>query len=139
MAPSPQQAVAALHLIMCLEKRRRARQAKKRLWMRSWLARREKESVYHRLLRELSLEDHETLKNWTRLDHKQYQELLQLVEPLISKTDTRMRRAVTAGERLTLTLRYLATGQSQYLSVFAIFSPRGSQGIWVIFTEAGAR
>ena len=53
MAPSPQQAVAALHLNMCLEKRRLAQ---KRLWMRSWLAIREKKSVYHRLLRFTSSE-----------------------------------------------------------------------------------
>ena len=116
MAPrSPQVAAAALYFIMCVQRRKRARLAKKRLWMRSWLARREKESVHHRLLRELRLEDHETLKNVTRLDCKQYQELLQLVTPHIAKADTKMRKAVTAGERLTLTLRYLATGQSQYM------------------------
>ena len=78
--------------------------------MRSWLARREKESVYHRLLKELSVDDHETLKNWFRLDKNQYHRLLELVTPLIAKSDTRMRKAVTEGERLTLTLRYLATG-----------------------------
>ncbi|KAG0720130.1 hypothetical protein GWK47_006964 [Chionoecetes opilio] len=89
----------------------RRRRAKKRAWIRSWLARREKESVYHRLLKELSLEDHETMRNWIRLDKDQYHKLLQLVTPLIAK-DTRMRKAVTAGERLTLTLRYLATGES---------------------------
>ncbi|KAG0727931.1 putative nuclease HARBI1 [Chionoecetes opilio] len=95
---------------MCIINRRR--RAKKRAWIRSWLARREKESVYHRLLKELSLEDHETMKNWIRLDKDQYHKLLQLVTPLIAKKDTRMRKAVTAGERLTLTLRYLATGES---------------------------
>ncbi|KAG0725785.1 hypothetical protein GWK47_037935 [Chionoecetes opilio] len=95
---------------MCIINRRR--RAKKRAWIRSWLARREKESVYHRLLKELSVEDHETMKNWIRLDKDQYHKLLQLVTPLIAKKDTRMRKAVTAGERLTLTLRYLATGES---------------------------
>ncbi|MPC87794.1 hypothetical protein E2C01_082668 [Portunus trituberculatus] len=78
--------------------------------MLSWLARRESESVYHRLLKELSLEDHDTLKSWTRLDKDQYHRLLELVTPLIAKSDIKMRKAVTAGERLTLTLRYLATG-----------------------------
>ncbi|XP_045120471.1 uncharacterized protein LOC123509914 [Portunus trituberculatus] len=43
----------------------------------------------------------------------QYHRLLELVTPLIAKSDTKMRKAVTAGERLTLTLRYLATGESQ--------------------------
>ena len=89
MAPLlPQEATAALYFIMCVERRRLARLAKKHLWMRLWLAHREKESVYHRLLRELRLEDHETLKNFTRLDCKQYQDLLQLVTPHIAKADT---------------------------------------------------
>ncbi|KAG0713570.1 hypothetical protein GWK47_015926 [Chionoecetes opilio] len=52
------------------------------------------------------------MRNWIRLDKDQYHKLLQLVTPLIAKKDTRMRKAVTAGERLTLTLRYLATGES---------------------------
>ncbi|XP_045116824.1 uncharacterized protein LOC123507728 [Portunus trituberculatus] len=52
-------------------------------------------------------------ENWTRLDKDQYHRLLELVTPLIAKSDTKMRKAVTAGERLTLTLRYLATGESQ--------------------------
>ena len=78
--------------------------------MRSWLARGEKESVYRRLLKELSVDDHETPKNWIRLDKNQYDRLLELVTPLIAKSETKVRKAVTAGERLRLTLRYLATG-----------------------------
>ncbi|XP_050707453.1 uncharacterized protein LOC126992692 [Eriocheir sinensis] len=113
MESTLRQRYAALNLILCIVRLRRAKQAKKRAWMRSWLVRRERESVYHRLLKELSLEDHETLKNWIRLDKSQYHRLLELVTPLIARSDTRMRKAVTAGERLTLTLHYLATGESQ--------------------------
>ena len=36
--------------------------------------------------------------------------LLSLVGPRITKTNTRMREAISAAERLTLTLRYLAIG-----------------------------
>ncbi|KAK4320926.1 hypothetical protein Pmani_008243 [Petrolisthes manimaculis] len=43
----------------------------------------------------------------------QYQDLLRRVTPLIQKQDTNMRESVSAGERLTLTLRYLATGETQ--------------------------
>lgn len=83
---------------------------RKRLWARPWLRRRNTESVYHRLVRELSLEDPETLRNFIRLNRDQYHELLRRVTPLIEKQDTNMRKSVSAGERLTLTLRYLATG-----------------------------
>lgn len=43
-----------------------------------------------------------------RFDH-----LLWLVSPLITKQDTRFRKAIPANERLALTLRYLASGESQ--------------------------
>ena len=43
-----------------------------------------------------------------RFDH-----LLELVTPLIEKKDTRFRKAIPACERLALTLRFLATGESQ--------------------------
>ena len=43
-----------------------------------------------------------------RFDH-----LLRLVDPLIKKNDTIFRKAVSSGEKLSLTLCYLATGESQ--------------------------
>ena len=41
-----------------------------------------------------------------------YQELLNLVTPLVSYLDTRLRKAISADERLAVILRYLATGMS---------------------------
>ena len=43
-----------------------------------------------------------------RFDH-----LLGLVLPILSKKSTNFREAISAGERLSLTLRYLASGESQ--------------------------
>ena len=43
-----------------------------------------------------------------RLDH-----LLSLVSPLITKQDTNFRKAIPPSERLMLTLRFLASGDSQ--------------------------
>ena len=45
------------------------------------------------------------------MDENTYLELLNLVTPLIERKDTVMRPAITAHERLTTTLRYLATGR----------------------------
>ena len=42
-----------------------------------------------------------------------FNHLLSLVEPLIRKSDTRFRKSISASERLALTLRILATGDSQ--------------------------
>ena len=42
-----------------------------------------------------------------------FNDLLSLVEPLKRKSDTRFRKATSACERLALTLKFLATGNSQ--------------------------
>ncbi|KAK3893765.1 hypothetical protein Pcinc_002424 [Petrolisthes cinctipes] len=65
------------------------------------------------MVRELSLEDPQALNVWIRLNNPHYHHLLEFVTPLIEKQNTQMREAVTAGERLVITLRYLAAGESQ--------------------------
>lgn len=102
--------LAAVAMLL-LKKKQQLQKKKKRLWSRQWLQRRRGESVAFRLLRELQAEDPATLRQWIRLDLQQYQNLLLQVTPHIAKQDTNMRHAVTAAERLTLTLRYLATGK----------------------------
>ncbi|KAF4103576.1 hypothetical protein G5714_016459 [Onychostoma macrolepis] len=42
----------------------------------------------------------------------EFETLLGRVEPLITRQDTKMRRAITARESLSLTLRFLATGET---------------------------
>ena len=51
-----------------------------------------------------------------------YDELLRMVRPAITRSDTKYRKAISANERLALTLRFLATGDN----VFSHFyGPRG--------------
>lgn len=50
--------------------------------------------------------------NYFRLDIELFCELEQLVSPLISKQHTNMRQAISAKDRLALTIRYLASGHS---------------------------
>ena len=49
---------------------------------------------------------------------QRFEHLLSLVAPLISKTSTKLRSPISVAERLTLTLRYLATGDSQQSQSF---------------------
>ena len=44
------------------------------------------------------------------MSKQEFDNLLMLVEPLISKQHTKLREPVSAEERLMITLRYLATG-----------------------------
>ncbi|KAK4322343.1 hypothetical protein Pmani_001916 [Petrolisthes manimaculis] len=100
-------------LLQLVKQARDLQSQKKRLWVRPWLKRRSDKSVYNNLVQELSLEDHDSFKFFHRVNQDQFLELLSLVEPLISKQDTRMRKAVTSHERLSVTLRHLATGESK--------------------------
>lgn len=101
-----EEVLAVLALVLALKKKKE----KKRLCARAGQPRRSRPNlnVHHTLLRKINIEDPETR---THLNKEQYQQLLQLVTPLIAKEDTNMREAVTADERLCLTLRYLATGK----------------------------
>ena len=44
---------------------------------------------------------------------ERFEHLLQLIGPKITKEDTRFRKSIPAGECLALTLRFLASGDSQ--------------------------
>ncbi|XP_050304496.1 uncharacterized protein LOC126742012 [Anthonomus grandis grandis] len=59
------------------------------------------------------------------MDENTYVELLEMVTPLIKRQDTVMRPAISAHERLTATLRYLATGRNYHdLRFSTIISPQ---------------
>ena len=64
-----------------------------------------------RLLRELRDEPNDW-RNYLRMDIDTYTFLLELVTPHIKKEDSCMRTAISPHERLTATLRFLATGRS---------------------------
>lgn len=84
----------------------------RRWWVRPWIQRREELGALSRLLQELKEEDPETYRNVLRMTAPQFQELLELVEPLIKKQDTVFRQAIPCKTKLEITLRYLATRDS---------------------------
>lgn len=67
----------------------------------------------------------EDFKNYLRMDEKTYLKLLEMVTPMIKKEDTVMRNSISTYERLSVTLRFLATGRShEDLKFSAIISPQ---------------
>lgn len=50
--------------------------------------------------------------NFIRMSVEHFEELHSTIEPLIKKKDTRFRYAIPSRERLLVTLRFLATGDS---------------------------
>ena len=51
-------------------------------------------------------------RSWLRMDRLSFEELLDLVTPRIIKQNTLMRESISPKERLAVTLRYLATGET---------------------------
>jgi hypothetical protein len=62
-----------------------------------------------KLLRQLRENEPHDLKNYLRIDNDTYRSLLELVRNKISTQTTNMKNSISAEERLTATLRYLAT------------------------------
>lgn len=80
---------------------------KRKEWAKFYL--KDRESYSHmRLIKDL---DDEDFRIYLRMSSDSFGELLELVKPYITKTNTVMRKAVTAEERLVATLKYLASGR----------------------------
>lgn len=90
-------------------------------WSKKWFLRRSIHS--HVNLIEDLREDPEDWRGYLRMNETAYNELLRLVTPIIKKEDTVMRQSISPHERLTCTLRFLATGRSyRYLRFSAVIS-----------------
>ncbi|XP_055072963.2 uncharacterized protein [Misgurnus anguillicaudatus] len=99
----------SLRVILRLKRRQVKR---KRLWVKPWLLRRDRQGAYSNLCRELQSEDLQSFHNFARVVPNQFKHLLQLVTPIIQRQNTNFRESISPGERLMITLRFLATGES---------------------------
>ncbi|KAK3097397.1 hypothetical protein FSP39_009298 [Pinctada imbricata] len=115
--------VATICIIMicaALKKLTKKKRVKRKYWTRPWIRRRDTFGAHHALLNELRSEDPRSFRNFIRMNDESFQELLNLVTPLINRKDSCMRNAITAAERLSVTLRFLATGDN-YQSLEYLF------------------
>ena len=100
-----------LVLAAAYARKKKKEKRKRRWWVRPWIGRREQLGAYHALMAELEAEDPQGYKNLVRMTPEHFHELLRAVGLLIEKQTTRMRRSISAGERLAVTLRFLASGE----------------------------
>ena len=91
--------------------RRRITQRPRRYQTRSWLRLREQQGLYHNLLQELALGEPDTHDyfRFIRMEPVMFHELLNKLTPLLER---RSRRALSPGIKLTIALRFYATGES---------------------------
>ena len=88
------------------------RRRQRRWWSRSWLSteRRRQFGLYDLLMTELRREDRKEFMNFMRMPPEMFDEILQRVEPRISKQNTFFRDSLDPGLKLAITLRHLASG-----------------------------
>ena len=98
--------------------RRQTVRQKRSCWARQWLQRRCMYGQYEVLLGELHEEDPRGFKIFQRLTPEIWNELFAKVAPRIERRTTPMRPPISAGCRLAITLRYLATGDNYQSSMF---------------------
>ncbi|KAH9636743.1 hypothetical protein HF086_007641 [Spodoptera exigua] len=92
--------------------------------MKTWLQKREHYTHLNLLNGIRQQDEEEDFQNYYRMKEACYDHLLQIVKPYLQKQDTRMRKAITAEERLADTLRYLASGRNiKDFKYSAIMSP----------------
>ncbi|XP_068119739.1 putative nuclease HARBI1 [Hyperolius riggenbachi] len=111
ISPTKRKAAVALLLLLSTEKVEDSPPKRQRIWTKAWLQDRDVLS-HDNLLRELRLSAPDDYKNYLRMPEDAFNHLLSLITPCIKKQDTCMRRAITPEQRLTATLRYLATGRA---------------------------
>ncbi|KAK7160675.1 hypothetical protein R3I93_008363 [Phoxinus phoxinus] len=100
--------VAFAIAVICSEKKKRKRQ---RIWARLWLHGRGPQGLSV-LQRELEITDRSGFRELLRMTSEDFEYILQKVEPLIWKANTKFRMAISAKDRLSVTLRFLATGET---------------------------
>lgn len=112
-------AASSFVLMKALIKKTSKTKRKRRWWMTSLYSNRGLCSGTM-LLNDLQKEGGDHFKNCCRMSYETFNQLLTLVEPKIRKENTKFRKAIPSNERLALTLRYLATGDS-FASLSLVF------------------
>ncbi len=101
-----------LFVLIMRRARRRLQAANRTQWSMPWILRRDAQGVHENLIRELTAEDPEGFRRFDRMNRESFDELLAMVYPLIIKKDTHLRMSIKPSKRLSVTLRFLATGLS---------------------------
>ena len=98
-------------MLIAGDSRNRKRWENRKFWTKPYISRNPSLGAYNTLVQELRTEDAAAFKNFLPMDQTCFDELLEMVKPHLQKQDTNMRKSIPAGEKLALTLRYLATGE----------------------------
>ncbi|KAE8740687.1 hypothetical protein FOCC_FOCC013779 [Frankliniella occidentalis] len=104
-------ATAIFGLILIEELRKRY--PERSVWIHHYIARRDRLGCHNTLFLELSTENPEKYRKCLRMSPEMFQWLADKIRPLVEKQDTHLRRSISVEQRLSITLRHLATGETQ--------------------------
>ena len=109
---SKQATTLALALFALVRRRRLRRKLSRegRQWVAPHVRERDGQGAFMHLVPGLREREEHVFKNFLRMPPVVFDWLLELVTPIIVKQDTRLRASISPAERLTITLRFLATG-----------------------------
>ena len=105
--------IIAKHLLSTylLSKYRIIKKNKRRMWSNYWLLRRNTPRAgSYNLLKEMAKEDPAGFHNFTRMNVSEFNSIVAAVTPMLVREHTRYRTPISVGERVAVTLRYLASG-----------------------------
>lgn len=103
--------VAAMYTYHKILQKRRKKCYIRTEWVKKWKT--DRNLFGHMpLLLELKENYPDDYRNYLRMDFQTFNKLLAIIAPKIIKQDTVMRQSIPPEERLTATLRFLATGRS---------------------------
>ncbi|CAH1972837.1 unnamed protein product [Acanthoscelides obtectus] len=103
-----EECIAVWYLLNNKKKKLKRRRS---LWVHPMLGLRESKGTYN-LLHEDLLQDPSKFFNYYLMSIQSFEKLHNILENKLIKKDTTMRRSISSKERLSMTLRYLATGCS---------------------------
>ena len=107
-----------LPLFYLRQRRKRKQRYRKKYWIRDIYRSRFLLGEYHTLVKEMQENDHESFCKYFRMTPERFDNLLLLVGPMLTKKSL-YREPLSACERLSITLRFLATGDSQQTISFS--------------------
>lgn len=84
------------------------------VWTREWIMRRSQDlrGTIHLAHEELRFEDSDYFQRFFRLRADLFDQLVDMVTPFIQRQDTNMRKCISPRDRVSVTLRFLATGEA---------------------------
>lgn len=126
-------ATVCIIMLVCsvLLRRRRVHQRKRRYWVRPSWRYRNVEGQARALLPRLRARDEGFFRDFLRMPPSTFDTLLEHVRPVIERQDTPFRSAISAHDRLAMTVRFLANGDTFRRLSFNFLLGRSTAGMIV--------